>query len=234
MKKLLLIVMLIALVMNGCGKQDDNTDDVDEVLSGTYELIMISEYDEDADVVFDMPGANNDVSVTVSKEIIADFSLGDVVEIQYTEKQVCDADNPNKCMMSYELVSIKEGSGLYTEGYTLSEILGFVPVKAEICEPKWTEEDEAKELVLEAESEIQDFLSKMDTITIYKDCVEVYGAGEPIYTMKFYSEDGELVEVKDSFNVEVSYSDSEMVFGIHRTEEDSLQYSSLLQKLFEE
>lgn len=170
---------------------------------------------------------------------MGDLQLGDIVEIEFTEKQVCNADNSNKCMSEYELISIKEGSGLYTESYKLSEILGFVPVKVEIIEPDLNS-DEYKEIILNKEDEIQNFLAEMDTITIYKDCVEVYGAGEIIYTMNLYSADGELVEVKDSFNVEVTYSNDalfnsyKMTFGIHRTEENSIQYSTLLQKLFEE
>lgn len=241
MKKALFILILFALLMTGCSKQENNEvdQDLDQVLKGVYEIVLISKYEEDIDVTFDMPGANNDVFMTLTKEQLGDLQLGDIVEIEFTEKQVCDADNPNKCMSEYELISIKEGSGLYTESYRLSEILGFVPVKVEIIEPDLNS-DEYKEIILDKEDEIQNFLAEMDTITIYKDCVEVYGAGELVYTMNFYSADGELVVVKDSFNVEVTYSNDalfnsyEMIFGIHRTEENSIQYSTLLQKLFEE
>lgn len=241
MKKVLLMLMFFALLITGCAKQDNNevNQDSDKVISGVYEIVLISKYEEDIDVSFDMPGANNDVFMTLTEAQLADFKLGDIVEIEFIEKQVCDADNPNKCMSEYELVSIKEGSGLYTEGYRLSEILGFNPVRVEILEPEWDTED-VKSIVLDKEDEIQSFLADMDELIIYKDCVEVYGAGEPVYTMKFYSTDEELVEVKDSFNVEVTYSNdalfnsSKMTFGIHRTEESSIQYSTLLQRLFEE
>lgn len=241
MKKVLFILILFALLMTGCSKQENNEvdQDLDQVLKGVYEIVLISKYEEDIDVTFDMPGANNDVFMTLTKEQLGDLQLGDIVEIEFTEKQVCDADNPNKCMSEYELISIKEGSGLYTESYRLSEILGFVPVKVEIIEPDLNS-DEYKEIILDKEDEIQNFLAEMDTITIYKDCVEVYGAGELVYTMNFYSADGELVVVKDSFNVEVTYSNDalfnsyEMTFGIHRTEENSTQYSTLLQKSFDE
>lgn len=70
MKKILFILILIALLMTGCSKQENNEvdQDLDQVLKGVYEIVLISKYEEDIDVTFDMPGANNDVFMTLTKE----------------------------------------------------------------------------------------------------------------------------------------------------------------------
>ena len=80
----------------------------------------------------------------------------------------------------------------------------------------------------------------MDELIIYKDCVEIYGAGAGSYTMEFYADNGDYVQVKKSYNVDVKYSNSDlfgendMVFGFHRTEEDSKCYAALLEEMFQE
>jgi len=67
-----------------------------------------------------------------------------------------------------------------------------------------------------------------------EDCVEVYGSGGSAYIMRFFSENGEIVEIKDSYNVDVIYFDSNSnivetrLYGYHRTEENSRQYISIL------
>ena len=159
------------------------------------------------------------------------YKTGDVVEACYYEKKVPTADS-YKFTTDYILVSVKKTGGLYENPLTLSEILGFDPVKIKLVEPAWRTEDPDTVIELSNE-EVDEFMHRMNQIPAYKDFVRQYGAGALIYRAYFTSKNGEEVMIKFEFNIEVTMPDGTISeYGHARNASD--QYYFVIESYFQQ
>ena len=157
------------------------------------------------------------------------LSAGDAVIVKYRKIVVRLED---KDAEEYHLIYIERSSGLYQDGYALSDFITFTPSSAEII--RWvdtTEEgqpfsmDNMQEVSesVEDPAAIAEIISKLEQVYVYTDGTVTNGAGEYPFTLILRDDENEVV-ITELYSVTVSRNGEETVLyykndqGTHLTE----------------
>lgn len=206
MKRITLFVLLciILIACSGRSPASGSTSEQTKTYSGTGTILLIS---EGRDYVYISSHTKEPIPDLITDGNLPDeYKAGDVVTVEYAEKEVQTED---KKVKEYHLLQIEHGKETGT-GITLAQYISFTPVRITLYYHDY-EKDTDETKVIEESSEIQSIQSILESITVYPDGTPVHGAGYFPFKVEITGEtDTVVITEMDAITVSINGQETEL------------------------